>query len=94
MMTITDELMEYLEQSGNLRLDDGETAQMKVDLQNILAYMDLLREVDPDDAEAAPPTPAGNVFREDEVQPSADRELLLRGSECRKDGCFVLRADE
>lgn len=90
-MMITDELVSYLEELGKIKLEDGEKAQTKEDLQKILAYMDTLAELDTDGVEPMSHAFANeNVFREDEVQPSADRDLLLSNSARKKDGSYMV----
>ncbi len=90
-MKITDELVSYLEELGKIKMDDSEKAQTKDDLQKILSYMDTLAELDTDDVEPMSHTFANeNVVREDEVQPSVDRDLLLSNSERKKDGSYMV----
>jgi aspartyl/glutamyl-tRNA(Asn/Gln) amidotransferase C subunit len=58
-------------------------------LSDILAYFDKLQELD---TEAVGPTahvlPIQNVFREDRLQPSLDRDALLLNAPDAEDGCF------
>ena len=64
---------------------DGYIAQMDV----ILSYMDNLSEINTD---AVKPTtyalPMENVFREDVVKPSLDRELALSNAPLKEGGYF------
>jgi len=90
-MIISDELVAYLEELGKIRLQDDEKEKAKEDLQKILAYMDTLSELDTDGVEPMSHAFANeNVFREDEVQPSADRDLLLSNSRRKKDGSYMV----
>ena len=90
-MMITDDLVEYLEELGKIHLNPDEKAQTKEDLQKILAYMDTLSELDTDCVEPMSHAFSDeNVFREDEVQPSADRDLLLSNSHRKKDGSYMV----
>ena len=90
-MMITDDLVEYLEELGKIHLTPDEKAQTKEDLQKILAYMDTLSELDTDCVEPMSHAFSDeNVFREDEVQPSADRDLLLSNSKRKKDGSYMV----
>lgn len=90
-MMITDELVEYLEELGKIHLDNNEKAQTKDDLQKILAYMDTLSELDTGGVEPMSHAFANeNVFREDEMRPSANRDLLLSNSERKKDGSYMV----
>lgn len=64
---------------------DGYIAQMDA----ILSYMDNLSEINTD---AVKPTtyalPMENVFREDVVKPSLDRELALSNAPLKESGYF------
>ena len=64
---------------------DGYIAQMEA----ILSYMDNLSEINTD---AVKPTtyalPMENVFREDVVKPSLDRELALSNAPLKEGGYF------
>ena len=53
--------------------------------------MDTLSELDTDCVEPISHAFSDeNVFREDEVQPSADRDLLLSNSKRKKDGSYMV----
>jgi aspartyl-tRNA(Asn)/glutamyl-tRNA(Gln) amidotransferase subunit C len=43
---ITDKQVRYVADLANLRLDDGEVARMQRDMDEILAHMDKLNELD------------------------------------------------
>ena len=59
------------------------------DLQEILSYMETLNELDTQGVEPLSHSfPVTNVFHEDEVIPSMDREALLANAPNQKDGCF------
>ena len=58
-------------------------------LDSFLQYVDNLSKVDTDQVEPlAHVLPIHNVFREDEVRPSLDRELALSNAPLKEDGYF------
>lgn len=89
-MLITDELIAYLEALGKIKIDENQTGQIRQELQKILSYIETLNELDTDGVEPLSHVIGGeNVFREDTVAPSADRDLLLSNAALKKDGCFM-----
>ncbi len=58
-------------------------------LDSFLQYVDNLSKVDTEQVEPlAHVLPIHNVFREDEVRPSLDRELALSNAPLKEDGYF------
>ena len=79
MSTISNDDVRGLAQVSNIQLSDEETESLKVDIANILTYIDMLGELD---TEGVEPTyqvnGLQNVFRADEVnQGAVKREHLL-----------------
>ena len=79
MSTISNDDVRGLAQLSNIQLSDEETESLKVDVANILTYIDMLGELD---TEGVEPTyqvnGLQNVFRADEVnQGAVKREHLL-----------------
>ena len=79
MSTISNDDVRGLAQLSNIQLSDEETESLKVDIANILTYIDMLGELD---TEGVEPTyqvnGLQNVFRVDEVnQGAVKREHLL-----------------
>lgn len=88
-MTIDNNLITYLESLGRIELTEEEREKCGKNLQDILSYMDTLNELDTAGVEPLSHSfPITNVFREDIVINSADRELLLSNAPRQKDGCF------
>lgn len=88
-MQITGELVKYLEKLGRIRLTPEQENATEKDLQEILSYMETLNELDTQGVEPLSHSfPVTNVFHEDEVIPSMDREALLANAPNQKDGCF------
>lgn len=79
MSTVTSDDVRNLAQLSNIQLSDEEAESLKVDIENILGYIDMLGEVDTGGVE---PTyqvnDLRNVFREDIInQGSVTRESLI-----------------
>ena len=79
MSTITNDDVRHLAQLSNLQLTDEEIEHLRVDLGNIVAYIDQLNELDTTGIEPTyQVTGLENVWRDDTVQVGdADREVLL-----------------
>ncbi len=88
-MTITDETIDYVGILAKLELSDEEKEQAKQDMTNMLDYVSKLNELDTDNVEPMSHAfPVNNVFREDVVTNSDDREQLLANAPEQKDGCY------
>lgn len=88
-MKITDELIDYIGILAKLRLEEGEKETAKVEIEKIINYMDALNTVDTDGIEAMSHAfPVKNVFRDDVVKQSVDREVITENAPHKKDGCF------
>lgn len=74
---------------ARLKLTDEEIERMSVELGHILDYINKLSELD---IEGVEPTahilPVKNVFRDDVVHQSLDREKVLMNTDDKEDGCF------
>lgn len=79
MSTVNNDDVRGLAQLSNIQLSDEEVESLKVDIENILTYVDMLGELDTGNVE---PTyqvnDLQNVFRDDVVnQGPVTREALL-----------------
>ncbi len=89
-MKITPELVEYVSALSKLRLDEGEKAKMTGELEQIVTYMEILNQVDTAGVEPMSHVlPVRNVTRPDVVEPSFDREELLKGAPKRDKETFL-----
>lgn len=79
MSTITTDDVRHLADLSNLQLTDEEIANLQVDLENIVNYIDQLNSLDTSGVEPTyQVTGLENVWRDDEVQThAANREALL-----------------
>ncbi len=90
-MKITDEMIDYIGILARLKLQDEEKEVAKNEMEKIINYMDTLNQLDTTDMEAMSHAfPVKNVFREDVVMPSTDREIITSNAPNSKDGCFVV----
>ncbi|MCL2214935.1 MAG: Asp-tRNA(Asn)/Glu-tRNA(Gln) amidotransferase subunit GatC [Treponema sp.] len=80
-MQIDGKLISYLEDLSCLTLSDDEKSRLAADLRKILDYMACLEKLDTGSViERTHPFDNVNAFRDDEVHPSFDRELILRNA--------------
>jgi len=95
-MQIDDKLISYLEDLSFLTLSADEKTRLTDDLQKILNYIARLDELNTDGAaERSHPWDNcaffnnTNAFREDIVQPSLDRKLVLANAPFKNDEFFI-----
>lgn len=88
-MKISKEQVQHVAKLARLNLTEEETNHMLKDMEAIINFADQLNEAD---MSAVSPTafiiPNQNVFREDEVVPSMDRDLILANAPRSERGCF------
>ena len=89
-MQIDKELIAYLEDLSYLTLSDAEKQRLTEDLKEILSGMERLSELNTENVlERSHPFDNVNAFRDDEVQTSSDRELILKNAPVRNDEMFI-----
>ena len=90
-MKITTELVDYISELSRLELEAGEKRDMTAQLEQIVAYMDVLNQLDTTGVEPMSHVfPVKNVLREDEVVPSQERAELLAGSPAPDKEAFLV----
>ena len=83
-MKITTELVDYISQLSRLSLPEEEKEAMAAQLERIVAYMDLLSQLDTTGIEPMSHVfPVKNVLRPDVAEPSLDRAALLANAPAR-----------
>jgi len=88
-MKIKPEEIEYIASLSRLKLAEEEREMYAVHLSQILEHAERLNELNTDGVEpTAHVLPVHNVFREDEVRPSLEREILLANAPDVENGCF------
>lgn len=86
---ISDETIEYISILAKLELSQEEKEQAKTDMGRMLDYIDKLNELDTEGVEPMSHIfPVNNVFREDIVSESGDREAILSSAPETKDNCY------
>ena len=90
-MKITNEMVDYVSELSRLRLDEQSKEKMRGELQQIIAYMDVLNTLDTTGVEPMSHVfPVKNVLREDETAPSMDRGELLKNAPATDGGTFLV----
>jgi aspartyl-tRNA(Asn)/glutamyl-tRNA(Gln) amidotransferase subunit C len=78
---ITQQDVEHVAELARLELTAEEKTQFMAQLNDILTYINKLNELDTTNVEPTSHViPMSNVFRDDEVCPSLDRELALQNA--------------
>lgn len=90
-MKITEEMVDYVSTLSRLKLEPEERSAMTAELEQIVSYMDVLEQVDTRGVEPMSHVlPVCNVTRPDVVEPSYDREALLKGAPKRDEATFLV----
>ena len=90
-MNIGMDMVDYIAELSRLELQAGEKQAMTAQLEQIIAYMDVLSKLDTKDVEPMSHVfPVKNVLREDEVEPSQDRAELLAGAPVPNGEAFLV----
>ncbi|MCI8482951.1 MAG: Asp-tRNA(Asn)/Glu-tRNA(Gln) amidotransferase subunit GatC [Lachnospiraceae bacterium] len=88
---ISDETIEYVGILAKLELSLEEKEQAKKDMEEMLDYMDQLKELDTSKIEPMSHVfPISNVFREDVVIHQNDRENMLKNAPEVRDGSYLV----
>lgn len=78
MPKLTEDDVEYVAALAQLTLDDAAKERMLHDMQSILGYIDKLNELETGDVEPMMHVlELANVYRDDEVRPSLNRDSAL-----------------
>lgn len=88
-MKLSRKEVEHVAMLARLELTEEEVATYTEQLNSILDYAAMLEQLNTDEI---PPTahavPIHNVLREDQVEPSMDREKVLANAPVAEDGFF------
>jgi len=83
------EQVAHVARLARLELSADELTEFTGQLASVLTYAAEISELDVDDLEPmAHPLPLRNVLREDELQPTLDREVVLAEAPAAEDGRF------
>uniref|UniRef100_A0A7C3ZBH3 Aspartyl/glutamyl-tRNA(Asn/Gln) amidotransferase subunit C n=1 Tax=Desulfobacca acetoxidans TaxID=60893 RepID=A0A7C3ZBH3_9BACT len=90
-MALTKEEVLHVANLARLSLDPQQVDRFTRQLNDILAYVEKLQEVDTAGVQPmAHVVPLYNVFREDEVTPGLSREDSLANAPVQEEGTFVV----
>jgi aspartyl-tRNA(Asn)/glutamyl-tRNA(Gln) amidotransferase subunit C len=90
-MALTPEEVRHVAHLARLSLKPEEVERFTRQLNDILAYMEKLQELDTTGVTPmAHVVPLASVFREDRVTESLPRELSLKNAPSREDGAFLV----
>lgn len=88
---ISDEIIEYISILAKLELCEEEKEDAKKDMEQMLSYVDKLKELDTEGIEPLSHIfPVNNVFREDVVTNYNEREKMLSNAPKQKNGSFLV----
>jgi aspartyl-tRNA(Asn)/glutamyl-tRNA(Gln) amidotransferase subunit C len=90
-VALTGEDVRHVARLARLSLTDEEIELFTRQLNDILAYVAKLQELDTSGvAPLAQVMPLANVMRDDAVQPGLERELSLDNAPAREEGSFLV----
>lgn len=81
----------YVAHLARLQLSEEERGAMQAQLEQILAYVDQLKEVDVSDVTpTAHAVPVANVLRPDEARPGLETADVMRNAPRQRDQQFIV----
>jgi aspartyl-tRNA(Asn)/glutamyl-tRNA(Gln) amidotransferase subunit C len=90
-MALTRDEVLHVASLARLSLEPAEIELFTGQLNNILAYVEKLQELNTEGVTPlAHVVPVSNVFREDAVREGLDRETALSNAPAREEGAFVV----
>ncbi|HAB53203.1 MAG: asparaginyl/glutamyl-tRNA amidotransferase subunit C [Ignavibacteria bacterium RIFOXYB2_FULL_35_12] len=88
-MSVTRKEIEHIAELARLQLKENELEEYTLQLNKILDYVEKLNELDTKNVKPlSHPVEGENVFREDELKPSVDREEALKNAPSKNDEFF------
>lgn len=88
-MKLTAQEVEHVALLSRLELSAEEVEKYCEDLNNILAHIAVWNTLDTSTTEPTTHVLSlNNIFREDKLEPSLDRELVLKNAPAEEDGYF------
>lgn len=88
-MAVTKQEVEKIAELARLEFSESEIENLTKDMNQILHHMDKLNELDTTNVEPlSHPIEVKNVFRVDELKPSANREDALKNAPDKDDEFF------
>lgn len=88
-MKITTDKIEHVANLARLNLTPQEKEKFTSEMDDIISYMDKLNELDTSNIKPKEHViPIKNVFRQDKIYESFDREKILKNVPSQESGCF------
>lgn len=88
-MKVTEQDVKIVASLSRLNIDGNEISDVIAQLDKFLTYVENLQEIDTTKIEPTTyAVPMQNIFREDKVKPSLERELALSNAPLKEDGYF------
>jgi aspartyl/glutamyl-tRNA(Asn/Gln) amidotransferase, C subunit len=88
-MKVTRETIEHVASLARLNLTEDEKESLTSKMGDIISWVDKLNELDTSGVKPMEHViPLKNVFREDAVKKSYDREKVLANAPVKENGCF------
>ncbi len=88
---ITHEEILNIANLAKLSVSPEELEELTRDMSEIIGFADTINAASPDASDFDNINNLSNVFREDVVVPSCDREEILKNAENRDDGYFLVK---
>jgi len=89
MKKVTKEAIEHIANLARLNISEVEKEKLTLEMENIISYMDKLNELDTTDVKPMEHViPMQNIFREDVVTGSFEREKLMKNAPSYENGCY------
>ena len=88
---ITTDNVKYVAKLARLNVTEDEAVKLANEMESIITFADMLSEIDT--SSVAPTNHAmkvQNVFREDKVTGSYDREAILNNAPSQDEGCYLV----
>lgn len=83
--------IEYISYLARLNLTEEEKERLVIELNDIVSHVEILHELDTTDVlPMEHVTSMINVFREDVVEKSYDRDIVLANAPSHENGCFAV----
>lgn len=88
-MKVTRQTIEHVANLARLNLTENEKDSLTSEMEEIISWVDKLNELDTSGVKPMEHViPMKNVFREDKVEQSLERDKILANAPVAEDGCF------
>lgn len=88
-MKFTEQTVKRISELAKLNLTENEEEKAIIEMKKILLFMEKLDDLDTSNVKPMEQViDIKNVFREDRVEKSLDRDKLLENAISKEDGCF------